>query len=248
MFRRRKSIPRFAPFRLSVRLAMALAVIVIGPGTRPAGAVDFMYVSLSNNTIVRYDVSLATSALVQASGSVFVPAGQGLNNPYGLAFDTAGNLYAANFGNTITRYDSSGTRIGTDFVPTGQGLNNPVGLAFDTAGNLYAANFNGNTITRYDSSGTRIGTDFVPTGQGLSSPGGLAIDSSGNLYAANIGNATISKYNSAGVLQFSWSTTASPNFLAFPTVVPEPSTYVLGAIATGLMAVIARRRKANRKG
>jgi len=113
---------------------MALAVIGIGigmgmgMGTRPAGAVDYMYVSLQNNTIVRYDISLATSALVQASGSVFVPSGQGLNYVTGLAFDTAGNLYAANHdGNTITRYNSSGTRIGTDFVPTGQGLSGPAG-------------------------------------------------------------------------------------------------------------------------
>ena len=36
------------------------------------------------------------------------------------------------------------------------------------------------------------------------------------------------------------------NALTFSTV-PEPSTYALGAIATGVMAAIARRRKA-RKG
>ncbi len=30
------------------------------------------------------------------------------------------------------------------------------------------------------------------------------------------------------------------------TTVPEPSTYVLGAIATGVMAAVARRRKAAR--
>ena len=124
----------------------------------------------------------------------------------------------------------------------------PTGLAFDTSGRLYVSNQTGNTITRYDSSGNRIGTDFVPTGQGLNGPAGLAFDTAGNLYAANYGNNTISKYNSDGVLQFSWSTTARPRFLAFPTVVPEPSTYVLGAIATGLMAVIARRRKAAVKG
>jgi len=99
---------------------VALAVIGIGLGTQSASASDFMYVSLSDRTIVRYDVSLGSSVAVAATGSVFVPTGQGLSNPVGLAFDTAGNLYAANANsNTITRYNSSGTRIGTDFVPTG---------------------------------------------------------------------------------------------------------------------------------
>ena len=41
---------------------------------------------------------------------------------------------------------------------------------------------------------------------------------------------------------------ASPAYLAFKSVtVPEASTYALGAIATGVMAAVARRRKA-RKG
>ena len=132
------------------RLAVALAVIGTSLGSRPASAADYMYVSLENETIVRYDDSLATSVLVKASETVFA---------------TSSEISSA--------------------------------LAFDTAGNLYAA---------------------------------------------NIGNNTISKYDSAGVPQFAWSTPANPRFLAF---VPEPSTYVLGAVATGLMTVTARRRKAS---
>ena len=35
------------------------------------------------------------------------------------------------------------------------------------------------------------------------------------------------------------------NYLAFkPVTVPEPSTYALATIATGVMAYLARRRKA----
>ncbi len=175
---------------------------------------------------------------------------QGVDVPYGLAFDTTGNLYVANTNtDTITKYGAAGNRIGTDFVAFDQGLAFPIGLAFDTAGNLYAANSAGSTITRYNSLGQRLGEYFVAPNQGLSFPGGLAFDKVGNLYAANIGNNTISKYDSAGVLQFSWSTGAAiPSQLAFPTVVPEPSTYVLGTLATGLMAVIARRRQAAARG
>ena len=55
-------------------------------------------------------------------GSVF--ANTGLNNPYGVSFDSAGNLYAANYGNdTIEEFTPGG--VGSVFANTG--LTNPVG-------------------------------------------------------------------------------------------------------------------------
>ncbi|PYJ72679.1 MAG: hypothetical protein DME75_03955 [Verrucomicrobia bacterium] len=80
--------------------------------------------------------------------------------PFGLAFDSAGNLYAAD-GNAQTAFDSSGNLfVSTDcfcdpgsdtilkFTPTGvestfaTGLTNPRGLAFDSSGNLFVAESN----------------------------------------------------------------------------------------------------------
>jgi len=77
---------------------------------------------------------------------------------------------------------------------------------------------------------------------------GLAFDSSGNLYAANSGNNTISKFDPSGNFLTFWSTGGvAPAFIAFqPVSVPEPSTYALAAIATGVMAAVARRRKARK--
>ena len=162
----------------------------------PLPAVDMLYVTLNNNTIVSYDTSSGNAATIAASVVTF--ASTNLNSPFGLAFDSSGNLYAANLSNsTISKFDSSG---------------------------VYQSNITSN----------------------LNSPYGLAIDSSGNLYAANFLGSTISKFNSSGSFLTSWSTgTANPAFLAFKTVsVPEPSTYALTAIATGVMAYLARRRKA----
>jgi DNA-binding beta-propeller fold protein YncE len=60
-------------------------------------------------------------------GSVF--ANSGLNSPQGLAFDSAGNLYAANYGgNTIEKFTPGG--VGSVFANTG--LSNPTFLAFAT--------------------------------------------------------------------------------------------------------------------
>ena len=62
-----------------------------------------------------------------------------LNNPLGLAFDTAGNLYVANeLSNAVRRFSPTGVDLG-DFASTG--LFQPFGLAFDTTGNLYVSNF-----------------------------------------------------------------------------------------------------------
>ena len=118
----------------SLRKVLAAALVLGGFGTAASRA-DILYATLDNNRIEKI-----TSA---GSGSVF--ASTGLNSPRGLAFDSAGNLYAANAGNnTIEKFTPGG--VGSVFASTG--LNNNLGLAFDSAGNLYAANFNSNTIEK----------------------------------------------------------------------------------------------------
>lgn len=172
-------------------------VLVLGLGwlsfwhQKVCGA-ELLYVSLNNNTIVRYDISQLSASAVQNSESVF--ASSGMNDPRGLAFDVAGNLYTANFlANTITRYDNAGTLMESSFASTG--MNSPVGLAFDSNGNLYAANYFGNTLSKYNSSGS-----MSLFASGLNGPQCLAFDLAGILYATNgLGN-TITRYDSAGSL------------------------------------------------
>lgn len=99
-----------------------------------------------NNTIVKF-----TPAGV---GSVF--ASTGLSLPMGLAFDSAGDLYAANLGNeTIEKFTPDGTA--SVFARTG--LRAPYGLAFDGAGNLYVALFAFGTVERFTPAG--VGS-FLP--------------------------------------------------------------------------------------
>jgi len=297
---------------------LAASVALILGLTTQAKAADFLYVSLTNNTIVKYDVSLATSTAVQNSMTTFASGGL-LSDPKGLAFDSAGNLYAAsNSNNKIVKFDPAGS--GSEFATFSTGVDGPQGLAFDAAGNLYVANNNVNTITKitsggsgsqfasnvtgafglaFDTSGnlyvSNIGNGtvtkltsggassqfasgmaapyglafdtsgnlyvtasadnrvmkYTPGGTGsqyitgLNTPRGLAFDSAGNLYVAIGGDNAIRKYDSQGVLQFTLSTgSESPNFMTMtPTAVPEPSTYAMGVIATGVMALIARRRQ-----
>jgi sugar lactone lactonase YvrE len=244
----------------------------------PLPAVDILYVSMDDSTIVSFDTTGNNGSTIAATKAVFTSTN--LSLPQGLAFDSTGNLYAANVGDdTISKFNSSGAYlsnittnlngpIGLAFDSTGNlyaanlynstiskfnssgaylsnittNLNGPIDLAFDSSDNLYAANYNNNSISKFDSAGTFLSQ----INSNLSNPAGLAFDSSGNLYAANYNNNSISKFNSAGTFLTSWSTgSAIPNYLAFkPVTVPEPSTYALATIATGVMAYLARRRKA----
>jgi sugar lactone lactonase YvrE len=202
---------------------------------------------VNNGQALAFDSSGNLFVAANGSNSIarITPAGvrstfASTNLPVGLVFDTSGNLFVANnFADTITRITPGGVTSVFANLPANT---NPANLAFDSFGNLYSANYSAGTISRYDSAG--VATTFA---SGLSGPFGLAIDSANNVYVGNFQANTISKFNSGGTLQFSWSTGAQPpRFLAF---VPEPSTYVLAGLATGILALLARRRKpATRQG
>jgi sugar lactone lactonase YvrE len=115
----------------------------------------------------RYDSSCAIYSTEMkfapgGAGSVF--ASTGLYGPIGLAFDHAGNLYAANDdNNTIERFTPDGT--GWFFASTG--ANSAYGLAVDGANNLYAAIYRGHLIMKF----TADGASSVFANTGANSPG-----------------------------------------------------------------------------
>jgi sugar lactone lactonase YvrE len=129
-------------------------------------------------------------------GTSFIFASSGLNAPNGLAFNNAGSLFVANFGNnTIESFDSSGNP--TLFTSTG--LNQPQVLAFDNNNDLYVANnASGNAyIEKFDAQGNA--SQFAT---GLYDPQGIACDNNGNVYVSTwINNQTalaILKYTPGG--------------------------------------------------
>jgi glucose/arabinose dehydrogenase len=104
---------------------------------------------------------------------------------WGLAFDSAGNLYAAD-GNAQTIYEfaPNGTRtvfVGPSAFAPGE---SPVGLAFDSSGNLFVS------IETFTDPGADSIVYFSPTSvkstfaTGLTFPRGLAFDSAGYLFVA----------------------------------------------------------------
>jgi len=139
-----------------------------------------------------------------------------LNRPYGVAADSAGDIYIADLGNArVRRVDTHGvitTVAGggsTEPNNTGEGiaaldaqLASPRNVVAAADGSVYFSDFDGQRVFRVDSSGML--TTVAGTGaQGFSGdggkaisaeiayPAGLAVDASGALYIADSGNGRV---------------------------------------------------------
>lgn len=149
-----------------------------------------------------------------------------LNNPYAIAFDSAGNLYIADTNNNVVRKVAAKTGIITtvagDYAKgygfSGDGgpatsaqLSGPAGIAVDKVGNLYIAD-SGNNVIRKVTTGTGIittvagsytqnggfsGDGGLATGAQLNYPSSVTLDSVGDLYIADTSNDRIRKITAA---------------------------------------------------
>jgi sugar lactone lactonase YvrE len=143
--------------------------------------------------------TLAGNGTAGFSGDNGPAAAAQLNSPYGIATDTSGNLYIADWYNDRIREVSNGV-IGT-FAGNGAtgytcssaaasdaSFNQPEGIALDKAGNLYIADASNNCVRE-------VSNGMVSTVEqaGLDYPAGVAVDALGNLYIADAYNSRIVK-------------------------------------------------------
>ena len=172
-----------------------------------------LYIADFGNNVVR-KVSNGVITTVAGNGTKGYSGDGGpatsaqLSLPWGLAMDTAGNLYISGVAPSVVRKISNGV-ITTIAGNAGEGpqgsdgdggaatsalLQWPKGLAVDTAGSVYIADSLNGRIRKI--SGGVITTVVGNAQNGtFDTPEGVAVDSSGSLYIADTGYSTVWKFS-----------------------------------------------------
>jgi sugar lactone lactonase YvrE len=203
----------------------------------PLGHIQSVAVDANGNLYIA-DIDGNTVTQVTPGGVLTVVAGNGsagysgdngpavsarLNQPNGVAVDTAGNLYIADTNNqrirkvtpagVISTLAGSGSAgySGDNGPATSAKIWKPMGVAVDGSGNLYIADAGNNRIRMV----TPVGTISTLAGTGsanysgdggpaisatLHSPGAVAVDGNGNLYIADTTNNRIRKVTPNGTI------------------------------------------------
>jgi sugar lactone lactonase YvrE len=137
--------------------------------------------------------------------------GTGDGHANALAFNAAGDLYAASLDGPIYEYAPNGAR--TTFA---SGLNSPWGIAFDASGNMFVSCEGGSILEYANNKGTLSSTSTTfYTGAGANSFYGDAFNPSGTLFACDLSAGSIYKFTAAGGGSVFYSGLTSPTGLTF---------------------------------
>jgi sugar lactone lactonase YvrE len=144
--------------------------------------------------------------------------------PKGVAVDSNGNIYIADFDNNrIRKVTASTGKISTvagngtagyngdNIAATSAMLNLPTGVALDSAGNIYIADTWNSRIRKVTTAGIistvagngaagYSGDGIAATSTKLGEPAAVALDSAGNIYIADTWNNRVREVTTAGII------------------------------------------------
>jgi serine/threonine protein kinase, bacterial len=103
-----------------------------------------------------------------------------LNLPGGVAVDSAGTVYVADYGNQRVVKVAAGS-LHQEVLPF-TGLNNPTGVAVDSAGTVYVADFGNQRVVKLPAGSSS--QEVLPF-TGLDEPESVAVDSAGAVYVTD---------------------------------------------------------------
>jgi hypothetical protein len=181
--------------------------------------------NLPNNIIT----TVAGNGIATYAGDGGLATKASLNQPQGVAFNAAGNLFIADnnndrvrmvdmngiittvAGNGVGAGSGGGSLSGDGGAATKAGLYRPNNLAFDMSGNMYIADIFNQRIRKVHTNGN-ISTVAGSFGPGFLGDGGpaivaafynpacVALDSTGNLFIADLFNSRIRKVDTNGII------------------------------------------------
>jgi len=178
-----------------------------------------LYIADTENDVIREVAggvinTVAGDGFVTYSGDGGQATSAGLSYPSSVAVDASGNIYIADFYNSVVREVNAATGVITTIAgdgtagysgdgkqATGALLNAPTGVAVDAAGDIFIAD-SGNNVIREVSGGVintiagdgtagYSGDGLQATSALLDAPEAIALDVLGNLYIADTGNNVI---------------------------------------------------------
>lgn len=180
-------------------------------------AAGTLYVADTNNSTIRKIsaggvVTTFAGVATQPGTADGVGAAARFNYPFGLATDSAGNVYVADHGNstvrkispqgTVTTLAGSGGLSGTaDGAGNAARFDHPSAVAVDAAGNVYVIDTSNQLVRKITSGGSvstlagAAGSVGKSDGTGAAAkffyPSGIAVTGAGTIYVADTGNHTL---------------------------------------------------------
>jgi len=203
-----------------------------------------VYVSDSYNSVIREITPGGTVTTLAGNGTNGYIDGPAANaefyGPQGSAFDSQGNLYVADYGNSVIRkitpagvvstYAGNGTAGYLDTtLTTAAEFSSPSSLAIDTKGNMFIADPGNNLVRKISYTGVVTTLAGIPTNPSagyvdatgalaaFSTPNSIIVDASGNLYVADVGNFALRKVAPGGIVTTLIGGPSQPTVLNLPS-------------------------------
>jgi len=186
-------------------------------------ASDNIYIADRINNAIRKITAAGVVTTMAGNGAAGSANGTGaaasFHEPLGVAVDAAGNVFVADYINSLIRKVTPGgvvttfagsSSIGlTDGTGTAASFHGTFGVAFDASGNLFVGDYNNNAIRKITPAG--VVTTFAGNGMGgttdstgaaarFNHPTAMAIDASGKIYVCDAFNNRIRIITAAGVV------------------------------------------------
>lgn len=172
-----------------------------------------VFVADTNNNAIRKITAQGVVTTLAGGNGKGTSDGTGtaakFHEPRGLAIDSSGTLYVADYENQLVRKVSSAGVVttlagGADIIGSTDGQGTAArfmalqGIAVDGAGNVYVTESGNRNVRKITASGL---VTTLTTGTGnFGEPRGIAVDASGNLYVGDYGSNVVRKVTSTGTI------------------------------------------------